>query len=219
MTPSRVTIIDYGVGNLFSVRRAVEVSGAGEIRVSSNVADMAWADRLILPGVGAFEGGMRGLRERGLIEPLRGEARSGKPLLGICLGMQLLATRSREFGLHEGLDLVPGEVEPIPAATAGGASLKVPFIGWAPLRIENRTVAAQGCLRDHADAAAVYLVHSYHVRTVDPAHLLATYGYGGNRITAAIASGNVLGVQFHPEKSGAAGLAIMQGFVGEQTPP
>jgi glutamine amidotransferase len=132
--------------------------------------------------------------------------------------MQLLATRSREFGLHDGLDLIPGEVDSIPRVSTEGTALKVPFIGWAPLRIESRAVAASSCLGDNAEDVTVYLVHSFHVRTADPAHLLATYSYGGNRITAAVARGNVIGVQFHPEKSGAAGLAIMRDFVGHQIP-
>jgi glutamine amidotransferase len=218
MSAARVTIIDYGVGNLFSVRRAVEVSGATHVRVSASAEDMTWANRLILPGVGAFEGGMRGLHERGLVELLRQQANLGKPLLGICLGMQLLATTSQEFGVHDGLNLIPGQVELMPHTSTDGSPLKVPYIGWAPLRFERHAEAANGCLRNHIETAAVYLVHSYHVRANDPAHLLATYGYGGNRITAAIGRGNVIGMQFHPEKSGAAGLAIMRGFVGSQNP-
>lgn len=215
MMGNRITIIDYGVGNLYSVRRAVEMSGGEDIRVSADPADIANADRIILPGVGAFEDGMRGLHEHGLIDAIIAHARSGKPLLGICLGMQMLASVSEEFGTHAGLDLIPGEVKAIPRKAVDGKSLKVPFIGWVPIKVENAGVAAHSCLREHSPGAAVYLVHSFHVIPKDPAHLLASYSFGGNAIAAAICKDNITGLQFHPEKSGAAGLAILRSFVGQ----
>jgi glutamine amidotransferase len=209
---NRVVIIDYGVGNLYSVRRAVEVSGGGDICVSAAAADIASADRVILPGVGAFADGMRGLRQRGLVEPLFATARAGKPLLGICLGMQMLATTSEEFGTHAGLDLIPGEVKAIPRVSTEGAPLKVPFIGWARVDIASAQSGNGGCLHE-LGGRAVYLVHSFAVVPLDPANLLASYGYGGNRITAAIRKNNITGVQFHPEKSGDSGLSVLSLFL------
>jgi imidazole glycerol-phosphate synthase subunit HisH len=141
-------------------------------------------------------------------------ARAGKPLLGICLGMQMLATVSEEFGQHAGLDLIPGEVKAIPRQTRDGRPLKVPFIGWTPIDIESAQGCASSPLAAHAPGSAVYLVHSFHVVPREREHRLATYEFGGHAITAAIRKGAITGFQFHPEKSGAAGLAIMRNFVG-----
>ena len=213
MMGSRITVVDYGVGNLYSVSRAIEVCGHENIVVSSAPDDIASAERLILPGVGAFADGMRGLRERGLVEPIVAFARSGRPLLGICLGMQMLASESEEFGHHMGLDLIPGKVLPIPRRGTDGGALKVPFIGWTPMSIASRVAAADSCLASLPASGAVYLVHSFHVVPTDPAHLLATYAFGGHHVTAAIKMGNITGFQFHPEKSGAVGLEIMRSFL------
>ncbi|MDH4395558.1 MAG: imidazole glycerol phosphate synthase subunit HisH [Limnobacter sp.] len=208
-----IVIIDYGVGNLYSVRRAVEVCGGEDIRVSDKPQDLADADKIILPGVGAFEDGMKGMRERGLIEPIVEAAHSGKSILGICLGMQLLASSSEEFGFHEGLDLIPGEVVSIPNRTVDDRILKVPFIGWAEIEAYNTKAYEMSLLGPHEARGAVYLVHSLHVRTATPEHLLASYCLGGHRITAAIQRDNITGLQFHPEKSGQVGLAIMRNFL------
>ena len=210
----RITVVDYGVGNLYSVRRAVEHCGGEEVLVSSEAEAILGADRLILPGVGAFADGMRGLRERGLAGPIIAYARSGRPLLGICLGMQMLATASEEFGQHEGLDLIPGQVVPIPRQARDGRAMKVPFIGWTPIACDNPLVRAGSCLESHPAQAAVYLVHSFHVVPANALHLLATYDFGGHRVTAAIRKDNITGFQFHPEKSGKVGLEIMRKFVG-----
>lgn len=208
----RVTIIDYGIGNLYSVKRAVEVSGGEDIRVSGCPEAIAAADKLILPGVGAFEDGMKGLRDRGLVPHIIAAGRAGKPLLGICLGMQLLATTSEEFGLHTGLGLIPGEVKPIPRKSIDGDALKVPFIGWSPLTLNEHHLSYKNYLAT-IQGKAVYLVHSYQLEPNDPSHLLASYSVGGHMITAAVRDGNITGVQFHPEKSGAVGLQIMREFI------
>jgi imidazole glycerol-phosphate synthase subunit HisH len=214
MAHRSVTIVDYGVGNLFSVRRALERSGCDEVIVSDSPQAIASAERLVLPGVGAFEDGMRGLRERSLVDPIVRFAGSGRPLLGICLGMQMLATESLEFGTHAGLDLVAGRVVPIPRKAIDGALMKVPFIGWTPIERAAAGGDAMDWLARHDRAASVYLVHSFHVEPTDPAHLAATYEHGGHRVTAAIRKDNITGFQFHPEKSGQVGLDILRRFVG-----
>ena len=208
----RVTIIDYGIGNLYSVRRAVEVCGDVEIHVSDRPEDIVNSDKIILPGVGAFEDGMNGLRERGLIPHFTEVARAGRPLLGICLGMQLLSTTSEEFGMHLGLDLIPGDVKSLARTGIDGEPLKVPFIGWSSLILNAIHPKQDSCLK-HANGKSVYLVHSYQVHPKNNAHVLASYSMGGRMITAAVRNNNITGLQFHPEKSGAVGLKIMQEFL------
>lgn len=210
MSKRRVTVVDYGIGNLQSVRRALECCD-GEVVVSGAPADLAAAERVVLPGVGAFEDGMHGLRERGLVEPLISYAASGRPMLGICLGMQMLATCSEEFGLHGGLGLIAGRVVAIPRRATDGASQKVPSIGWTRIAVSHGSGGS--ILDEHAAEAAVYLVHSFHLVPEDRTHILATYDFGGHALTAAVRQGNVTGLQFHPEKSGPTGLAVMAKFL------
>jgi glutamine amidotransferase len=209
----KVVVVDYGLGNLYSVQRAIEHCGVEKVCVSSSVDDIASADSLILPGVGAFEDGMRGLNQIGLIEPIIQHALDHKPLLGICLGMQLLATASEEFGYHSGLDLIKGNVVPIPTECENGMQRRVPFIGWSVL---NKTAQARepDCILSDVDAEmAVYLVHSYHFIADQADNLLATYNYQGAQITAAIKSDKIYGFQFHPEKSGEVGLGLLSSFL------
>lgn len=208
----RVTIVDFGIGNLFSVMRAVEVTGGEDIRVSGRAEDIVDADKLILPGVGAFKDGMLGLRERGLLPHILSAVQRGKPLLGICLGMQLLATTSEEFGLHSGLALIPGKVKPMPRVSVHGDPLKVPYIGWSPLILSTQGLSEVSCLAK-AHNNSVYLVHSYYFEPDDPKNILANYSFGGHLITAAVRHNNITGVQFHPEKSGAVGLEIIREFI------
>ncbi len=207
----RVHVVDYGVGNLYSVARAVEKAG-GEVVLTENYAEIASADRLLLPGVGAFHDGMAGLARLGLDEAVRAFAETGRPLLGICLGMQMLASESHEFGIHPGLGLVSGRVVPIPHEGADGAPHKVPFIGWATLKATRANSFTNTPLAEIKDDS-IYLVHSFHVEPTDPTELLATYCYDGIPITAAIQRENVFGCQFHPEKSGPAGLGIVRRFM------
>jgi imidazole glycerol-phosphate synthase subunit HisH len=209
----KVTIVDYGMGNLYSVQRAVEVCGITNVTIGSTPSDLAEADRLILPGVGAFKDGMQGLKDAGLDEAIKSFAASGKPILGICLGAQMLVSTSDEFGFHEGLGLIPGTVSKIPALTEG-ENKKLPFIGWSKLDAAHGTNGfGSTCLNTLAPRDSVYLVHSYHVSVDDAADLLATYNYEGVTVTAAFQRDNIMGVQFHPEKSGVVGLRILAGFL------
>jgi glutamine amidotransferase len=208
----RVTIVDYGSGNLLSVRRAFEHCGA-EVQLAHDAASIAAAERLVLPGVGAFADGMAGLRERGLVQPIRDFAASGRPLLGICLGMQMLAGQSEEFGRHEGLGLIPGHVVPVPAADADGTPQKIPHIGWAELLPWREGAWAGTLMQGCSPGTAMYLVHSFHLAPERDSHGLAVCLYGGHRITAMVRSANVVGCQFHPEKSGPVGLALLARFL------
>jgi glutamine amidotransferase len=207
-----VSIIDYGSGNLFSVMRAFEQCGARPVLVNTP-EDVRAANHLVLPGVGAFADGMHGLNSRGLAEAIQEHARSGRPTLGICLGMQMLATGSEEFGLHAGLNLVAGKVQQIPRTNVNGELQKVPFIGWGKLE-ESQAGRWHGTLMSElAPGSAVYLVHSYHLLPDDPRDQLAFYEFGGHRITAAVQAGSIIGCQFHPEKSGPTGLGLLKGFL------
>ena len=208
----QVTVVDYGVGNLYSVTRALESIGA-EVQLSSDPEKITRARRLILPGVGAFADGMEGLRERGLIEPIGSYANSGRPLLGICLGMQMLAGCSEEYGLHQGLGLIAGKVRAVPSTTVDGSPQKIPNIGWRRLLPAADADWSRSALASTPQGTAVYLVHSFHFVPDDSAHVLAYCEYGGHRVTSAVGVGKTIGCQFHPEKSGAAGLEILSCFV------
>ncbi|WP_287497384.1 imidazole glycerol phosphate synthase subunit HisH [Pandoraea sp. CB10b_02] len=212
----KVTLIDYGIGNLYSVSRALEYCGA-EVTLSSDPSTIEASPRLVLPGVGAFADGMSGLRERGLIEPIRRYAATGRPLLGICLGMQMLTSASEEFGRHEGLGLIPGNVVPIPTVTTQGQPHKTPNIGWSALTPAADADWSGTLLARTEPGTFVYLVHSYHVVPDDPKAKIATCEYGGHAITTAIRSGAVHGFQFHPEKSGEEGLRMLEVFLHENT--
>ncbi|MDN3545727.1 MAG: imidazole glycerol phosphate synthase subunit HisH [Roseateles asaccharophilus] len=207
-----VTIIDYGVGNLLSVTRAFEHCGA-TVKLAHDAYDIERASHLILPGVGAFADGMQGLRDRDLVEPIRRYAASGRPLMGICLGMQMLATASEEFGEHEGLNLIPGRVRAIPRVAVDGSALKTPHIGWSPLYKQAQVDWTDTILADTVLESSVYLVHSFAVELDDSADLLSHCVYGGHRISAVIRRNSVVGCQFHPEKSGPVGLKIIAGFL------
>lgn len=204
-------IIDYGVGNLFSLRSSLASLGL-EAAVTRDPDALEGAERIILPGVGAFGDAMQKLRASGMAEPLCRLAAGGKPVLGICLGMQMLFDRSFEYGEHQGLGLIPGEVLPFqPDFAAAGIGLKVPHIGWNSLDI-----TAPDCpiLKYTRPGDYVYYVHSYHVKAREK-YVAATSRYGLD-VTGVVQNGKVFGTQFHPEKSGRAGLGILRAF-GEVT--
>ncbi|MBQ8429770.1 MAG: imidazole glycerol phosphate synthase subunit HisH [Clostridia bacterium] len=198
-----IAIIDYGVGNLFSLRSSLERVGA-ETSVTSNKAAIRAADKIILPGVGAFEDAAKKLKELGLDEVVKDEAVKGKPLMGICLGMQMLFERSYEYGCHEGLGLLKGSVVPLKGYVDDG--LKIPHIGWNALRFEKENSLFRYC----KEGDCVYFVHSYYASDCEDS-VIATAEYG-KTVTAAVAKGNVMGCQFHPEKSGEVGLRILRAF-------
>lgn len=210
---SRVVIVDYGIGNLFSVARAVEAVG-GEPVISSNPNDIISADRLILPGVGAFERGLKGLDNLSLTQSVKSFAASGRPFLGICLGMQMMLETGTEFGLHEGLGLVPGSVEAIPPQGADGKPHKIPHIGWNGIHAGAHSESWEnGILKGIEPSTTFYLVHSYVAKPSNPTNILATCDYNGLSLTAVVQSEMMFGCQFHPEKSGSAGLRVLENFM------
>jgi glutamine amidotransferase len=204
-------LCDYGAGNIFNVERALRHVGAEVVRCVEG-GELVGASALVIPGVGAFGDCIAAFRERGFEEPVRRLVRSGAPVLGVCVGMQILATSSVEFGRHLGLDVVPGTVQEIPGVSLEGASLKRPHIGWAPLE-RARAPWEGSILADVGNGARVYFVHSFELRCDNAADVLAVADYGGNKLTAAVQRANVTGVQFHPEKSGEVGLGILRRFV------
>lgn len=202
-----IAIIDYGMGNLRSVQKAFEKVGF-EARVTADPADLRDAERLVLPGVGAFKDCMDNLRAGGFIEPIRRHVESGKPFLGICLGLQLLFSESEEFGRHSGLGIIPGKVVRFPADMhVAGEELKVPHMGWNQIRLQPEVPLFRGV----AEGSAVYFVHSYYVIPDDPTVIAAVTDYG-IEFCSAIRRENVMAVQFHPEKSQQIGLRILRNF-------
>lgn len=201
----RVAVVDYGVSNLDSVARALEECGAAPY-VTGDPAELAHASLMVLPGVGAFADGMRNLRERGLDQALRRQVLdNGVPLLGVCLGMHLLADRGMEGGETQGLGLVPGTVLKLEPDEPG---TRVPHVGWNEVHPARPSPLLEGI----EDGRDFYFVHSYHLACDDPADVLATTPYCGG-IASAVQRGVVAGVQFHPEKSQKAGFALLRNFV------
>lgn len=198
-----IAVVDYGRGNLFSIGQALRHLGAA-YSVENLSDNILGAERVILPGVGAFGDAMRTLRERQLVEPLKAVAARGTPLLGICLGMQMLATRSEEFGSHEGLDLIPATVRRLPDGT-----IRIPNVGWRSI-VPN---PENGYLADLATETMVYFVHSLVPLAEASADVAATVAVNGIDAAAVIRRGNVVGYQFHPEKSGAAGFDLIRRFL------
>lgn len=199
-----VAIVDYGVGNLFSLCSSLRAIGADAV-VTPDAEVIRAADRIILPGVGAFADAAAKLRATGLDRVICGEAAAGKKIMGICLGMQMLFEKSYEYGEHDGLGLIPGRVIPMAGYIPDG--LKVPHIGWNPLIFKGER---HPLFRYLDEGDCVYFVHSYFATDCDES-VIATAEYG-RELTAAVARGNVMGCQFHPEKSGPVGLSILRAF-------
>ena len=198
-----IAIIDYGVGNLFSLASSLGAVGA-DVKVTSDPEEIRKADKLILPGVGAFGDAAKLLRESGLDKVVVDEAKKGKPLMGICLGMQLLFDKGYEYGEHEGLGLIKGEVVSMEGRIP--SSLNIPHIGWNALSIKKDSPI----LKYVEEGDCVYFVHSYYATGCDES-ITSTAEYGID-VTASVQSGNVFGCQFHPEKSGEVGLSILKAF-------
>ena len=199
-----VAIIDYGVGNLFSLKSSFAAIGQ-EAVVTADPAVLRAADRIILPGVGAFGDAAEKLRQTGLDKVLIEQAKIGKPIMGICLGMQLLLEKSFEYGEHQGLGLIPGEIRPISDVIP--KDLKIPHIGWNALHFSKEKHPIFKYLNE---GDFVYFVHSFYGANCDES-VIATAEYGAE-LTAAVAYKNVCGCQFHPEKSGEVGLKILRAF-------
>lgn len=211
---SEITLIDFGVGNLFSVARALEHCGARVI-VTTDADVVRQAPKILLPGVGAFDRGIRLLAARGLDQAIKDAVGAGASLLGVCLGMQFLLDSSDEFGTgQQGLGVIPGKVVAIPLHGTDGSLLKIPHIGWSNLVFaDGRESWRQTPLQTTPCGTAMYFVHSFMAEPDDPAHRIADCLYGDTRVAAMIGRGKVWGTQFHPEKSGKAGLEVLRRFL------
>lgn len=210
---NKVAVIDYGLGNLFSLARALRHVGA-DTEITAEENTLMDAAGIILPGVGAFKDGMQRLEQRGLVNPMLEFAASGKPILGVCLGMQLLFDESEEFGHYRGLGLVAGKVVRLSGSDQDGRRVKVPHIGWNELYSVHEDLAWESTnLRGLKPGDAAYFVHSYVPDPFADNCAVAKMNYGGYWYCAAIEQKNVSGVQFHPEKSGEVGLRILRNFV------
>ncbi len=207
-----VAIVDYGLGNVFSVLRACERVGL-QAQLTQNRQDILAAPAVILPGVGAFGDAMNTLTRLDLVSVIQEVAISGTPLLGICLGLQLLMSESQEFGQHKGLGVIKGDVIRLETATTGALALKVPQVGWnhiAPSSAKDSMHWEDTLLKDVPSGEFMYFVHSFYVRPIDNAVILSQTQYGSNLFCSSVQQKNVFACQFHPERSGPAGLRIYQ---------
>ncbi|MDH4377835.1 MAG: imidazole glycerol phosphate synthase subunit HisH [Ramlibacter sp.] len=214
MSARAVTVIDYGIGNLLNVVRALQRCGASVTVVEQAAQVGEMPDRLVLPGVGAFIGGMQEMRQRGFDDLVKRFAATGRPFLGICVGAQMLFEVGEEFGEHPGLGLIPGRVQQVAETTPAGGTHRIPHIGWSALS----RPAAWPCwghspLAYLREGESMYFVHSFAPVPADEAHRLAETLYDGVRICAAVGRDNVWGCQFHPERSGEQGLSVLRSFL------
>jgi glutamine amidotransferase len=213
MKVPEVTVIDYGVGNLLSVQRGLEHCGA-KVKFTADSEQVLAAQRVVLPGVGAFRNAMHALEQLGLVAVIRELAHRQTPLLGICLGMQLLLQESEEFGITSGLGLIPGRVVPVPIQSISAEAQKIPHIGWSALQPSGVFGDWNGTmLQDNRPGEAAYFVHSFMAVPTYSEHRIADCVYGDHLVPAAIGRDFITGCQFHPEKSGEVGLKILRRFL------
>jgi imidazole glycerol-phosphate synthase subunit HisH len=205
---ARICIVDYGVGNIHSAMKSLKLFEP-DVVLSEDPTEIRNADALVLPGQGAFESGMEGLRVRGLLDEVRNVGAARKPILGICLGAQLLLEKGFEFGEWEGLGFLPGNVVHFPSLQEGA---KTPHMGWNVIE-EGENTWKGTALKGVPNGAEMYFIHSYILQPTQSEHVLAWTTHGGFRFPSVIGKENILGCQFHPEKSGKAGLQILQNFV------
>lgn len=206
-----ITVVDYGIGNLKSVSRACEEAG-GAVELTTDPARIGVAERLILPGVGAFPKCIATLRERGLDVAINLFLKSERPFLGICVGAQMMLDGSDEFGRHDGLQFVPGTVEAMPRATAG-EQYKIPHVGWNMLQRPDGVEWSGTVLEDAGENEPYYFTHSFAMQPVNVDAVFASCDYFGYQFAAVIRNGHRFGCQFHPEKSGRAGLLFLERFI------
>jgi imidazole glycerol-phosphate synthase subunit HisH len=209
----KITLIDYGMGNLLNVARAFEHCGA-EVRIVDDPADVMLAERLVVPGVGAFQSCIGEVNSRGFADEIRRYVGTGRPLLGICVGMQILFDASEEFGECLGLGILPGRVRAVPSTTTHGLSQRIPHIGWNHLVAPQTDRSWDGSFLSPLSGLgpAVYFVHSFAAQPALEEDRLADCMYGGHRVCAAVQRANVMATQFHPERSGEVGLKVVRHF-------
>lgn len=209
---AKVTIIECDVGNLFSIQQAFRYWGAGT-EIVRDTAKIKSAERLLLPGVGAFGDAMAEIDAYGGADAVREYAETGRPLMGICVGMQVLFSRGVEYGIHQGLGLLEGEVIPIPSKADDGSDVRLPHIAWNELRCPDPGRWHSSVLAGVEPDSAVYFAHSFYAAPVDPGVVVADVRVGSTAVTAAVQRDNIVGCQFHPEKSGKVGLGVIKAFL------
>jgi len=206
----KIALVDYGLGNLYSILRAMRCFGV-DVVVTEEAEEIEKADGILLPGVGAFAAGMKGLELRGLAGVIKKAAQQNRPMLGICLGAQLMLTEGHEFGEHLGLDIIKGKVVQFPSLKKPE---KIPHVGWNSILTPSAAVSWRGTIFDELDERdRVYFVHSYIMKPDKETDVLAVTSYGDYQFCSAVRKGNIYGCQFHPEKSGQVGLKIISEFV------
>lgn len=207
-----IAIINYGLSNLLSIKRAVDLY-MDDVGITDQPDDLKKADKIILPGVGSFHYGMQRLNCLGLAEMVMEKAKEGIPVLGICLGMQMLFDEGEEGGRCEGLKLIPGRIVKIPENDINGSRQIVPHVGWEKLTVNEKASGMNGRMRNVLHGQEFYFIHSYEAKTVCEKHCIASIDYGGRRVCGVAKKDNVMGCQFHPEKSGPAGLKVIRNFI------
>jgi glutamine amidotransferase len=214
MLKNKVILLDYGMCNMLNVARAFEYCGV-DVTITGDAGVAQNANKLVVPGVGAFRDSMLEIESRGFGDVIRRFVETGRPFLGICVGMQMLFERSAEFGDHAGLGILEGRVEPIPKMTSDGLPQRIPHIGWNHLVPPETDRSWHGSLIEEFEGKqpAVYFVHSFAAEPTDPAIRLADTIYGGHRVCAAVQRDNLMATQFHPERSGEPGLRIISRFM------